>query len=109
MTWCWRPSAGAYIFKYFGIYVDPSLELIPYGVEIVYNEQRKETINLQIKEIKTDIGTTIPAAGATSEIGSYHEITPDYCKRLNTFCMCASGKGFVNVTQQMFSISVLFV
>lgn len=30
-----RASAGAYIFKQFGIYGDPSLQLIPDGVEIV--------------------------------------------------------------------------
>lgn len=78
--------------------------MTPYGVEIAYNGQRKETINLQIKERKVDIGITIPAAGAASEIGSYPAMTPDYCKRQNTFCICASSKGFVNVTEQMFSV-----
>lgn len=46
-----RPLAGVYIFKQFGIYGALSLELIPDGAEIVYNEQIKETLNLQIKEI----------------------------------------------------------
>lgn len=83
--------------------------MIPYGVEIVYNGQRKETIHLQVKEIKAGIRATISATGAASEIGSYPATTVDYCKRLNNFCVCASGKGFVNVTEQMFSISVLVV
>lgn len=53
-----RSLSGAYISKYFGIYGDPFLKLVPDRVEIVYNEQRKETLNLHIKEIKTDIQTT---------------------------------------------------
>lgn len=69
----------------------------------------KEIVNLQIKEINSDIGTTILAAGATTEISSDSATTLDYYKRLNIFCMCASGKGFANVTGQIFSISVLVV
>lgn len=69
----------------------------------------KEIVNLQIKEINSDIGTTTLAAGAVSETGSYSATTLDYYKRLNTFCMCASEKGFANVTGQIFSISVFVV
>lgn len=57
--------------------------------------------------MKVDIETTTPAAGAVSEIGSYPAATLDYYKRLNRFCICASDKGFVSVTKQMFSIGVL--
>lgn len=78
--------------------------MTPYGVEIAYNGQRKETINLQIKERKVNIGITILAPGAASEIGSCPATTPDYCKRQNTFCICAPSAGFVNVTEQMFSV-----
>ena len=77
-------------------------------VEIVLMGKENK-LNLQIKKTKKPIRTTIPTSGVTSEIGFYAATTLNYCKRLNRFCMCASGKGFVNITEQMFSNRILVV
>lgn len=68
---------------------------------------KEKKLNLQIKKIKANIGTTIPAAGVASKIGSYPATTLDYCKKLNISVCVHLAKVFVNVTEQMFSISVL--
>lgn len=79
------------------------------GWKLYIKGKKKKPLSLQIKETKADIETMIPAAGAASEIDSYPVTTPDYYKRLNIFCVCTSGKGFVNVTEQRFSIRVLVI
>lgn len=70
---------------------------------------KEKKLNLQIKEIKANIGTTIPAAGTASEIGSYPATTLDYWKKLNISVCVHLAKVYVNVTEQMFSVSVLVV